>query len=255
MALVTGAESAAGGVVGLARASALMLAREGAKVVATDIVPKEQDSVVDEIRSLGGEAIFVCHDVALESAWQNSIAAALEAFGKLDVLVNMAAIPLDGSVEDTTLEDWRRHMAVNLDGVFLGTKYGVETMKESGGGSIINVSSIYGLVGGETLAAYCAAKAGVRNLTKSAALHCAAAGHGIRVNSLHPGFCRTPMTEAYWKSKGELEEGLAAIRRLTPLGRIAEADEIAYGVVYLASDESRFVTGAELVIDGGFSAQ
>ncbi len=255
MALVTGAESAAGGVVGLARASALMLAREGAKVVATDIAPKDQDSVVDEIRGFGGEAIFVRHDVSLESGWQDSIAAALEAFGKLDVLVNMAAIPLDGSVEDTTLEDWRRVMAVNLDGVFLGIKYGVAAMKESGGGSIVNISSIYGTVGAPSLAAYCASKGGVRNLTKSAALHCAAAGHGIRVNSLHPGFCRTPMTEGYWKRKGELEEGFAAMRGLTPLGRTGEADEIGYGVLYLASDESKFVTGAELVIDGGFSAQ
>ncbi len=255
MALVTGAESAADGVVGLARASALMLAREGAKVVATDIAPKDQDSVVDEIRGFGGEAIFVRHDVSLESGWQDSIAAALEAFGKLDVLVNMAAIPLDGSVEDTTLEDWRRVMAVNLDGVFLGIKYGVAAMKESGGGSIVNISSIYGTVGAPSLAAYCASKGGVRNLTKSAALHCAAAGHGIRVNSLHPGFCRTPMTEGYWKRKGELEEGFAAMRGLTPLGRTGEADEIGYGVLYLASDESKFVTGAELVIDGGFSAQ
>ena len=253
VALVTGAESAEGGVVGLARASALVLADEGAKVVATDINPK--GSVVEEIRDRGGEAIFVRHDVSIEDDWRTSIAAALDSFGTLDVVVNMAAIPLDGSVEDTTLEDWRRHMAVNLDGVFLGTKHGVEAMKRRGGGSIVNVSSIYGLVGGETLAAYCAAKAGVRNLTKSAALHCAAAGHGIRVNSLHPGFCRTPMTEAYWRKKGALEEGLATIRGLTPLGRTAEADDIAYGVLYLASDESSFVTGAELVIDGGFSAQ
>ena len=255
VALITGAESAAGGIVGLARASALMLAREGAKVVATDIAVKTTGSVVDEIREGGGEAIFVHHDVAAEDDWQAAIAAALDAFGKLDILVNMAAIPLDGSVEDTTLEDWRRHMAVNLDGVFLGTKYGVLAMKENGGGSIINVSSIYGLVGGDTLAAYCAAKAGVRNLSKSAALHCASAGYGIRVNSLHPGFCHTPMTEAYWREKGELEGGLTLIRGLTPLGRIGEPDDVAYGVLYLASNESSFMTGAELVIDGGFSAQ
>ncbi len=255
VALVTGAESAAGGIVGLARASALMLADQGAKVVATDIAAKTRGSVVEEILGRGGEAIFHRHDVSRETDWQDAIATALDAYGKLDILVNMAAIPLDGSVEDTTLEDWRRHMAVNLDGVFLGTQYGVRAMKESGGGSIVNVSSIYGLVGGDSLAAYCAAKAGVRNLTKSAALHCATGGHGIRVNSLHPGFCHTPMTEAYWRKKGELEEGLAMIRGLTPLGRIAEADDIAYGVLYLASDESSFVTGAELVIDGGFSAQ
>ena len=255
VALLTGAESAAGGVVGLARASALMLAREGAKVVATDITAKPRGSVVEEIRGAGGEAIFVRHDVSVEADWQTSIEAALDTFGRLDILVNMAAIPLDGSVEETTLEDWRRHMAVNLDGVFLGTKYGVQAMKSSGAGSIINVSSIYGLVGGDTLAAYCAAKAGVRNLSKSAALHCAAAGYEIRVNSLHPGFCHTPMTETYWRGKGELEEGMTIIRGLTPLGRTGESDDIAYGVLYLASDESSFMTGAELVIDGGFSAQ
>jgi 3(or 17)beta-hydroxysteroid dehydrogenase len=254
VALLTGAESAAGGVVGLARASALMLAREGAKVVATDIAPKAEGSVAEEIHGNGGEAIFVRQDVSVEADWQKAIAAALDAFGKVDIVVNMAAIALDGSVEDTTLRDWRQHMAVNLDGVFLGTKYGVEAMKAAGG-SIINISSIYGLVGGGTLAAYCAAKAGVRNLSKSAALHCAASGYGIRVNSLHPGFCQTPMTEAYWRGKGDLEKGLATISELTPLGRVGRPDDIAYGVVYLASDESNFVTGAELVIDGGFSAQ
>ena len=160
VALVTGAESAAGGIVGLARASALMLADQGAKVVATDIAAKTRGSVVEEILGRGGEAIFHRHDVSRETDWQDAIATALDAYGKLDILVNMAAIPLDGSVEDTTLEDWRRHMAVNLDGVFLGTQYGVRAMKESGGGSIVNVSSIYGLVGGDSLAAYCAAKAG-----------------------------------------------------------------------------------------------
>ncbi len=134
MALVTGAESADGEVIGLGRAAALMLAREGAKVVATDIAPRESGSVVDEIRGAGGEAIFVRHDVSVESDWLAAIDATLGAFGRLDILVNMAGLSQDGSIEDAELEDWRRLMAVNLDGVFLGTKHGVRAMKESGGG-------------------------------------------------------------------------------------------------------------------------
>ena len=255
VALVTGAENLDGETVGLGRAAALMLAREGSKVVATDIVKRAGDSVVDEIRGFGGEAIYAHLDASSEADWQAAIAATLDAFGRLDILVNMAGMVFDGSIEDTTLEDWRRVMAVSLDGVFLGTKYGVTAMKESGGGSIINISSIYGTVGAPALAAYCASKGGVRNLTKSAALHCAAAGTGIRVNSVHPGFCHTPGYAAFWRRKSSLEDGLAANAALTPLGRVAQPDDIAYGILYLASDESSFVTGAELVIDGGFLAQ
>ena len=209
----------------------------------------------DEIRAAGGEAIYTHLDAASETDWKAATAAARDAFGRLDIVVNMAGSVLDGSIEDTTLEDWRRLMAVNLDGVFLGLKYGVAAMKKSGGGSIINISSIYGSVGAPSLAAYCASKGGVRNLSKSAALHCAAAGYGIRVNSIHPGFCHTPGYAAFWRRKSSLEEGLAANAALTPLGRVARPDDIAYGVLYLAADESSFVTGAELVIDGGFLAQ
>jgi 3(or 17)beta-hydroxysteroid dehydrogenase len=255
VALVTGAESADGAVLGLGRASALMLAREGAKVVATDIAPRAHDSVVNEIRGAGGEAIFVRHDVAAEAQWQAAVETALDAFGRLDILVNMAGISQDGSVEDTVLEDWRRLMAVNLDGVFLGIKHGVAAMKRGGGGSIVNVSSIYGSVGGKNIAAYSASKGAVRNLTKSAALHCAAAGYGIRVNSVHPGSCLTPMYTTYWSAKSSVEEGLAENLGETPMGRLGTPDDVAYGVLYLASDESSFMTGAELVIDGGFLAQ
>ena len=255
VALVTGAENLDGETVGLGRATALMLAREGSKVVATDIAARAGDSVVDEIRAAGGAAIYTHLDAASKTDWKAATAAARDAFGRLDIVVNMAGSVLDGSIEDTTLEDWRRLMAVNLDGVFLGLKYGVAAMKKSGGGSIINISSIYGSVGAPSLAAYCASKGGVRNLSKSAALHCAAAGYGIRVNSIHPGFCHTPGYAAFWRRKSSLEEGLAANAALTPLGRVARPDDIAYGVLYLAADESSFVTGAELVIDGGFLAQ
>ena len=255
VALVTGAESADGEVVGLGRASALMLAREGAKVVATDIAPRAQGSVADEIRGAGGEAISVRHDVSAEADWQGAIEAAFAAFGRLDVVVNVAGLSQDGSVEDTELEDWRRLMAVNLDGVFLGIKHGVAAMKRSGGGSIINISSIYGSVGGKNIAAYSASKGAVRNLTKSAALHCAAAGYGIRVNSVHPGSCLTPMYTRYWSAKSSVEEGMVENLSETPMGRLGTPDDVAYGVLYLASDESSFMTGAELVIDGGFLAQ
>ena len=254
MALVTGAESADGEVIGLGRATSLMLAREGAKVVATDIAPRDQGSVVDEIRAAGGEAIFARHDVSIEDEWRAAIEAALGAFGKLDILVNMAGLSQNGSIEDTALDDWRRLMAVNLDGVFLGTKYGVEAMKESGG-SIVNISSIYGSVGGKNIVGYSASKGAVRNLTKSAALHCAASGYGIRVNSVHPGSCLTPMYTTYWRGKSSVEEGMVENLSETPLGRLGTPDDVAYGVLYLASDESSFVTGAELVIDGGFLAQ
>ncbi len=255
VALVTGAESVDGEVLGLGRASALLLAREGAKVVATDIALREQGSVVDDIRAAGGEAISVRHDVSAEDDWRAAIEAALDAFGRLDILVNMAGLSQDGSIEDTSLDDWRRLMAVNLDGVFLGTKYGVAAMKKGGGGSIINISSIYGSVGGKNIVAYSASKGAVRNLTKSAALHCAASGYGIRVNSMHPGSCLTPMYTTYWSAKSSVEEGMAENLGETPMGRLGTPEEIAYGVLYLASDESSFMTGAELNIDGGFLAQ
>jgi 3(or 17)beta-hydroxysteroid dehydrogenase len=255
VALVTGAESADGEFVGLGRASALLLAGEGAKVVATDIVPGSQGSVAEEIRDGGGEAIAVRHDVTSEADWEAAVAAALEAFGRLDIVVNMAGASQVGSIEETSLADWRSLMAVNLDGVFLGTKHGIRAIKQSGGGSIVNTSSIYGSVGGGSIAAYSTSKAGVRNLTKSAALHCAAAGYGIRVNSIHPGYCQTPMYAKYWRGKSSLEDGVATDSAATPIGRIGQPADIAFGVLYLASDESSFMTGAELVIDGGFLAK
>ncbi|MBX9746152.1 MAG: SDR family oxidoreductase, partial [Hyphomonadaceae bacterium] len=175
-------------------------------------------------------------------------------FGPLDVLVNNAGVALGASVEDTSIEQWHWLMGINLDGVFLGTRYAIAAMK-SRGGSIINLSSIEGLIGDPNLAAYNASKGGVRLLTKSAALHCAKAGYGIRVNSIHPGYIRTPMVEGYIAAQPDPSAAKAAIAALHPLGHIGEPNDIAYGVLYLASDESKFVTGAELVIDGGYTAQ
>ena len=247
VALVTGA------ALGIGKAAAEMLAREGAKVVVTDLLADEGQAVVRHIKNQGGEAIFVQHDASSESQWQQAIAAAFDAFGKLNVVVNNAGIALSKTVEDTTLDEWRKVQSVNLDGVFLGTKYGIEALRKSGGGSIINLSSIEGLIGDPTLAAYNASKGGVRIFTKSAALHCAKAGYGIRVNSVHPGYIWTPMVQAV--SEGEHSEKYKQLVALHPIGHLGEADDIAYGILYLASDESKFVTGTELVIDGGYTAQ
>lgn len=244
-----------GGALGLGKAQALLLAKEGAKVVVTDINEDEGKKVINEIDTNGGEAIFLKHDVSKEEDWKRVIEQTLQKFGKLDILVNNAGVALSKSVEDTSLEEWRWLMSINLDGVFLGTKYGIEAMKKSGGGSIINLSSIEGLIGDPNLAAYNASKGGVRIFTKSAALYCAKAGYNIRVNSVHPAYIWTPMVENYLKSQGDVEEGRKALTRLHPIGYLGEPDDIAYGVLYLASDESKFVTGSELVIDGGYTAQ
>jgi len=247
VALVTGA------ALGLGKAAAEMLAREGAKVVVTDVNVDEGKKTAEGICANGGAAIFVRHDASSEEDWKAAMQATLETYGRLDVLVNNAGIGFLGSVEETTLEAWRKTQSVNLDGVFLGTKYGIEAMRKSGGGSIINLSSIEGLIGDPDLAAYNASKGGVRIFSKSAALHCARQKYGIRVNTVHPAYIWTPMVEAVTQGKGT--EKYKALVDLHPIGHLGEPDDIAYGVLYLASDESKFVTGSELVIDGGYTAQ
>lgn len=244
-----------GGGLGLGRACAIMLAREGAQVMVTDIKDQEGRAVADEIVEAGGEAMSMRHDVSSEADWDAAIAATLRRFGCLDILVNNAGVALGADVESTTLQQWRALMAVNLDGVFLGTKRGVAVMKGGGGGSIINISSIEGLIGDANLAAYNASKGGVRIFTKSAALHCAKAGYKIRVNSVHPGYIWTPMVEAYLATQPDPAAAKAFAASLHPVGHLGEPDDVAFGVLYLASDESKFVTGAELVIDGGYTAQ
>jgi NAD(P)-dependent dehydrogenase (short-subunit alcohol dehydrogenase family) len=187
-----------------------------------------------------------------------TISLAVAEYGGLDVLVNNAAIGFpNGNVEEQTLEQWRTVMSVNLDGVFLGTKAAIAAMRKTGrGGSIINISSILGIVGSPGTAAYVASKGGVRLLSKSAALHCAKSGYAIRVNSVHPGWIETPLMDKSVRARGgDARAQRATIVAQTPLGRFGEPEDIAYGVLYLASDESRFVTGTELVIDGGYLAQ
>ncbi len=239
-----------GGASGLGRASAEMLAREGAKVVVADI---DEAGGREVAAGIGDAACFQALDVTDEAGWRAAMARTRDRFGALHVLVNSAGIALTKSVEDTTLEEWRRVHAVDLDGVFLGCKHAVPVIAASGGGSIVNLSSISGIIAGHNMAAYNSAKAGVRLLSKSVALHCARKGYGIRCNSVHPTFVDTPILDGLFETVGRAE-GLAKLARQVPLGRVGRPDDVAYAVLYLASDESAFVTGSELVIDGGISA-
>ena len=245
-----------GGASGLGKSSAKLLAKEGAKIVVSDIDEEGGKKVVQQIKEDGGEAIFIKQDVAKEDEWKNVIETTLETYGKLHILANSAGIGLGGTVEDVTLEDWKNLIDINLNGTFLGTKYGIKGMRKTDeGGSIINFSSIEGLIGDPNLPAYNASKGGVTIFTKSAALHCARQGYGIRINSIHPAYIWTPMVENFLKAQGNVEEGKKQLESLHPVGHLGEPDDIGYGVVYLASDESKFMTGSELVIDGGYTAQ
>ena len=238
-----------GGSRGQGAAEAKLFAKEGASVVMGDILEDEGKKLEAEINESGGRALFVKLDVTSESEWQDAIAETVRTFGKLDVLVNNAAIYSRRSVEDTTVEEWDRIMAVNVKGVFLGTKHSIAEMRKVGGGSIINISSTAGLVGSTRSSAYTASKGGVRLLTKSTAIQYA--GEGIRANSIHPGPIDTEMIAENIGTP----EGLAQSVARVPLGRVGTIDDVAYGALFLASDESSYMTGSELVIDGGVTAQ
>lgn len=253
IALITGAAQ------GLGEAAARMLAREGARVAIADVNIAGAQAVAASInQTRKGAAIALAHDVTSETDWQRVLDETEKAFGGLHVLVNNAGIGLTKDLEDITLEEWRHVHAIDLDGVFLGCKHAVgpmaKTAKRTGlGGSIVNISSISGIIAGHNMAAYNSAKAGVRHLSKSVALYCARKGYGIRSNSVHPVFIATPILDPLVQRFGK-EEAYAKLGRQVPLGRIGEPDDIAYAVLYLASDESKFVTGAELKVDGGISA-
>jgi 3(or 17)beta-hydroxysteroid dehydrogenase len=256
VAIVTGAAR------GLGKAQAVLLAKEGAKVVATDINETLGKRLPEEVKREGGEAIFIKHDVSNEQDWREVIEKTLSEYGKLDILVNNAGVLLHHTIEDLSLEDWRSVLNVNLEGVFLGIKYAIGAMKKSGGGSIVNISSIAGMVGMPDTSSYVASKGAVRLFTKAAALECSKMklDYNIRVNSIHPGFIYTEMVDGVIKADVEkfgitMEEAKKLYIDLTMMGRFGEPEDIAYGVLYFASDESKYVTGAELVIDGGYTAK
>jgi cyclopentanol dehydrogenase len=227
-----------------------LFAREGAKVVLGDVLDDEGKAVEAEIRGAGGDAVYVHLDVTRESDWAAAVETAVGRFGKLDVLVNNAGIGGGSRIEATTLEDWNRVMNVNSTGVFLGTRAVIPAMRAAGGGSIINISSQLGLVGTDISSPqYQASKGAVRLLTKATAIQYAK--EGIRANSVHPGPIVTPMTEARRADPSIYQLMVSRI----PLGRYGRPEEVALGVLYLASEEASFVTGSELVIDGGWTAQ
>ena len=243
VALITGAARGQGA------AEARMFAQEGAKVILADVTDQEGIAVAAEIAEAGGDALYVHLDVTNEDEWNSAVHSAVASFGKLDILVNNAGIWRRGHVLETSSDQWDEIMDVNAKGVFLGTKAAIPEIRKAGGGSIINISSTAGLVGSKTSAAYSASKGAVRIFTKSTAVQYAA--EGIRANSIHPGPIDTDMGDQVWPDATSRE---ASISR-TALARIGTANDIAYGALYLASDESSFVTGSELVIDGGVTAQ
>lgn len=248
-----------GGASGIGEACVQTLAREGAKVVISDIDDHRGNMLAETISAAGQEAIYLSHDVTDELHWQAVVAEIERRHGQLDILVANAGIGIMApSIVEMSLADWRRQTAVNLDGVFLSVKYGLPPMRRSGGGSIIITSSIAGLRGSATLAGYCATKGGVRLFAKAVAMECASKGDGIRVNSVHPGIIDTPIwgkirpdlvTEGH-NAPMDIEE----MGRLgTPLGRVGKPQDIANGVLFLASDLSSYITGTELVVDGGIT--
>lgn len=243
-----------GGAQGLGEASGMMLAREGAKVTLADINVAGAKAVAEKINAkYPGQAFAVELDVTSEEQWKDALADANKAMGGINVLFNNAGIGGGTTVEETDFETFKRVQAVDVDSVFLGCKYAIPYMVPHAPGSIINTSSIAGLIAGHNMAAYNAAKAGVWLLSKSVALHCAKRGYRIRSNSIHPTFIDTPILDGM--ARGMSKETLVGkLAKQVPLGIIGEPDDIAYAVVYLASDESKFMTGAELKLDGGISA-
>jgi len=244
VALITGAAQ------GLGVADARVLAREGAVVVMTDIKETEGEAAAAAIRETGGKATFMVHDASSEAQWQTLIQRIRDDYGRLDVLVNNAGIVVMATPEECTLESFRKHNSIMSEGVFLGCKHALPLMSESGGGSIINIASIASHLGYPVYFAYSAAKGAVRSMSKAIAVHCQMSGYNIRVNSLHPGAIDTPMVE---ETKKEL--GLENIEDLSPVVGIAQPEDVANVVLFLASDESRWVNGTEIIIDNTLSIQ
>jgi 3(or 17)beta-hydroxysteroid dehydrogenase len=240
-----------GGASGIGFAAATALRDEGAQVVLTD---REQALLAPALAPLRQRASIRSLDVTREPDWITATDAVIAEFGRLDILVNCAGVVLLKNIEATTLDEWRALMAVNLDGTFLGCKHAVRAMKDRGGGSIVNISSVAGIIGSGNLPAYSASKGGVRLLTKSVALHCARRGYNIRCNSVHPSFVETPMLRSMIASARDPKKLEDNFTSAAPLGRLAQPAEIAQTILFLASEESAFTTGAEFVIDGGLTA-
>ena len=248
VAIVTGAAS------GLGFAAAQKLMDEGAKVLLTDINEEVINSMPERLSNYSETQFHTAvHDVANEESWINAIENAENHFGKINILVNSAGISLGADVVSTDFEIWKKVHQVNLDSVFLGCKYAVPIMSKSGQGSIINLSSISGIVAGWNTAAYNSSKAGVRLLSKSVALYCAKKGYDVRCNSVHPAFVDTPILDPLKQAFGE-ENAVAKLSRQIPMNKIGDTDDVSYAILYLASDESKFMTGTEIVLDGGLSA-
>ncbi len=243
-----------GGASGLGKATGQLMAKEGATVVLSDLQEVEGTAVSKQIKENGGHCFFIKQDTTSEEGWQDICDSILENHGHLDILLNGAGVGSSAvEIEDMDFSTWRNCLSVNLDGVFLGCKYGIRAMRKGNGGSIINISSILGFAGLATATNYCASKGGVRLLTKAAALECARKTPLVRVNSIHPGFIDTPMVAGAIQRRGP--EFRNYIEDNVPLGELGEPIDIAEGVVYLASDGAKFVTGTELTIDGGFLAR
>ncbi len=243
VALITGASK------GIGAAQALMFAKEGAKIGVADILEEDGQKLASQVIENGGEAIFIKLDVTSDPDWQYAINSIDKQFGKLNVLINNAAIYMRGIVEETTPEEWDLIMDINAKGPFLGTRAAIPAMRKSGGGSIVNIASFNSLVGTSTSSAYNASKAAVRLLTKSTAVQYAK--ESIRANSIHPGPIQTTMFTSGFPDPESIEQRRASV----PLGRIGTVSDVAYGSLFLASDESSYVTGSDLVIDGGWTAQ
>ncbi len=249
--IITGASN------GIGKAIAKLLAKNGGRVIITDIAVKEGNRLAHEITATGAECQFIEHNVTSENDWQGVIDGVIQRYGKFDVLVNNAGGGTYNEIETLSLSEWRNIIALNLDSVFLGTQMAVKAMKDTGGGSIINMSSVGGLVGSPNLVAYSAAKAAVKLLSKSVAIHCGNHGYNIRVNTIHPGLIKTGAgIEMAMKATGMSQKDAEnAFKTLHPIGRLGEPDDIAQMALFLASDESSFATGAEFIIDGGYTAQ
>ncbi|MBV1879037.1 MAG: glucose 1-dehydrogenase [Pseudomonadales bacterium] len=255
-----------GGARGLGAASAKRLAEEGAAVMLTDLREELGQQTVAAINEAGGKAAFMKHDTAKEDQWIEVLQATQTQFGGVDILLNNAGIGTGGRIDKMKLSDWQHLMSINMDGVFLGMKHCIPAMREraskwEGGGTIINISSIMGFIGAVGSTSYCASKGGVRIATKAAALECAKLGFNIRVNSIHPGYMETEGLQSAMRAiaKTSGDEAKEAARQdminSTPIGRLGKPKDIANGVLFLASDDASFVTGTELVIDGGVLAQ